>query len=81
MLLCIDAEGYNIPYTYCSKTGGCKSTIYNFMVTQNLRESITKYDSVFMNSDVSGDVPLCLEMEIDVSYQETFERRCKMNVA
>ena len=51
------------------------------MVTQNLRESIIKYESVFMNSDFSDHVPICLEMQIDVSYHESFERKCKMNVA
>ena len=67
MFLCIDAECSNIPYTYCSKSNGCKSTIDHFMVTQNLRESIIKYESVFMNSDFSDHVPICLEMQIDVS--------------
>ena len=28
--LCIDVECFNIPYTYCSKSNGCKSTIYHF---------------------------------------------------
>ena len=79
--LCIDAECSNIPYTYCSKSNGCKSTIYHFMVTQNLRESIIKYESVFMNSDFSDHVPICLEMQIDVSYHESFEHKCKTNVA
>ena len=51
------------------------------MVTQNLRESIIKYESVFMNSNLSGHVPLFLEMPIVVSYHETFERKCKTNVA
>ena len=77
MFLCIDAECSNIPYTYCSTSNGCKSTIYNFMVTQNLRESIFKYESVFMNSDFFYHVPLCLEMQVDVSYHETFELKCK----
>ena len=81
MILCIDAECSNIPYTYCSKSNGCKSTIYHFMVTQNLRESIIKYESVFMNSDFSDHVPICLEMQIDVSYHESFEHKCKTNVA
>ena len=40
MFLCIDAECSNIPYTYCSKSSGCKSTIDHFMVTQNLHESV-----------------------------------------
>ena len=44
MFLCIDAECSNIPYTYCSKCNGCKSTIDHFMVTQNLCESIIKYE-------------------------------------
>ena len=75
MFLCIGAECSNIPYTYC------KSTIDHFMVTQNLRESIIKYESVFMNSNFSDHVPICLEMQIDVSYHEAFERKCKTNVA
>ena len=81
MSLCIDAECSNIPYTYCSKTNGCKLTIYHFTLTQNFRESVIKYESVFMNSDFSDHVPLCLEMQIDVSCHETFERKCKTNVA
>ena len=81
MLLCIDAECSNIPYTYCSKSNGCKSAIVHCMVTQNLRESIIKYESVFMNSDFSDHVPFCLEMQIDLSYHESFERKCKTNVA
>ena len=67
MFLCIDAECTNIP-----KSNGCKSTVDHIMVTLNLRESIIKYESVFMNSDFSDHVPLCLEMQIDVSYHETF---------
>ena len=51
------------------------------MVTQNLRESLIKYESVFMNSDFSDHVPLCLETQIDVSYHGSFERKCKNNVA
>ena len=34
-----------------------------------------------MKSDFSDHVPLCLEMEIYVLYYETFERKCKTNVA
>ena len=81
MFLCIDAECSNIPYTYCSKSNGCKSTIDHFMVIQNLHESIIKYESVFMKSDFSDHVPICLDMQIDVSYHESFERKCKTNVA
>ena len=51
------------------------------MVTQNWRESIIKYESVFMKSEFFYHVPLCLEMEIYVPYHETFERKCKTNVA
>ena len=79
--LCINAESSNTPYTYCSKSNGCKSTIDHFIVTQNLCESVVKYESVFMNSDFSDHVPLCLEIQIDVSYHETFEPKCKINVA
>ena len=74
MFLCIDADCCNIPYTYCSKSNGCRSTIYHFMVTHNLRESIIKYESVFMNSICSDHVPICLEMQIDMSYHESFKR-------
>ena len=42
------------------------------MVTQYLRESIIKYESVFMNSDFCDHVPVCIEMQIYVSYHETF---------
>ena len=52
-LLCIDVECTNIPYIYCSKANACKSTLYDFMITQNLREYIIKYESGSMNSDFS----------------------------
>ena len=50
-VLCIDTECSNIHYTYCSNRNGCKSTIDHSTVTTNLRDSINKYESVFMNSD------------------------------
>ena len=52
----------------------------NFMVTQNLRESIIKYESVFINSDFSDHIPLCLELQIDFSCHKTSARKCKTNV-
>ena len=35
-ILCIDAECSKIPYTYCTKSNGCKSTLDYIMVTQNI---------------------------------------------
>ena len=51
------------------------------MVTQNLRESIIKYETVLMNSDFSVHVPLRFEMEIEVSYQEHMKEKLQSNVA
>ena len=53
-------------FQYTSKSNGCKSTIDHFMVTLSL---------------INYHVPLCLDMEIYVSYHETFDHKCKTNVA
>ena len=38
------------------------------MVSQNIGDAIAKYESVFMNSNFSDHLPICLEMLINVAY-------------
>ena len=79
--LCIKSDCADVLFTFCSKSNGSKSSIDHLIVSQNLCEYINKYEAMFMNSDFSDHVPICLELNINVLHLQTKLRIQKTNVA
>ena len=79
--LCIKSDCADVPFTFCSKSNGSKSSIDHLIVSQNLCEYINKYEAMFMNSDFSDHVPIRLELNINVLHLQTKLRIQKTNVA
>ena len=79
--LCIKSDCADVPFTFCSKSNGSKSSIEHLIVSQNVCEYINKYEAMFMNSDFSDHVPIRLELNINVLHLQTKLRIQKTNVA
>ena len=64
--LCINSNVANVPYTRtCNQTF---STIDHCIVSDNLRNNILRYESMFMHNNFSDHLPLYLELELELSY-------------
>ena len=61
-----------VPYTY--HNANSYSTIDHFLLTKNLIQYVTKYESLFLVDDFSDHVPLKLELNININYFEEVPR-------
>ena len=74
-----------VPYTYsCPRTDGnppSTSIIDHFLISPNLKSSITSYEACTIYSNCSDHVPLVLSLDIDIEFHKTYEREFKPTVA
>ena len=61
-----------VPYTYHYNKS--YSTIDHFLVTKNISQYITRYESLFMLDDFSDHVPLRLELNVNINCFKTIPR-------
>lgn len=64
--LCLNFEDARVPYTFHNDNSN--STIDHFLVTKNLTQYITRYESLFSVDDFSDHVPLKLELNVNINY-------------
>ena len=64
--LCLNFEDARVPYTF--HNANSNSTIDHFLVTKNLTQYITRYESLFSVDDFSDHVPLKLELNVNINY-------------
>ena len=55
----------NVPYTFHNNNS--LSTLDHFLVTKNISQYITRYESLFMIDDFSDHVPLRLELNVNIA--------------
>ena len=81
----LDLDIANVPYTYeSSRQIGVPpsiSKIDHFLISPNLINSVSCYESIFLHNNFSDHIPLMLKLNIDVKFHETYEREFKPSVA
>ena len=81
----LDLDIANVPYTYeSSRQIGVPpsiSKIYHFLISPNLINSVSCYESIFLHNNFSDHIPLMLKLNIHVKFHETYEREFKPSVA
>ena len=74
----------NVPYTFaCQKPDGSysTSTIDHFLMTPNLKNTVTCYEAHTMYNNCSDHVPLVLSLDINIEFHKTYKREFKSSVA
>ena len=70
--LCLNFDDAKVPYTFHNNNS--YSIIDHFLVTKNLTQYITRYESLFMVDDFSDHVPLKLELNVNIKYFKEIPR-------
>ena len=73
----------NVPYTYWNQrvTPPTTSTVDHFLLSPNLANIVTQYETVFQHNDFSDHFPVMLTLNINVKYQKTYKKEFKPSVA
>ena len=66
MHFCINSNAANVPYT--RSLNQTFSTIDHCIVSDNLRNNIHRYETMFIHGNFSDHLPLYLELELELSY-------------
>ena len=83
--LCLNFDDARVPYTY--HNANSYSLIDHFLVTKNLTQYITRYETLDCIDDFSDHVPLKLELNVNINYfkeipksfaQSTAWHKCSM---
>ena len=81
----LDLNIANVPYTHeSSRQDGwppTTSTIDHFLISPNLKNTVSCYETMFLHNNFSDHHPLMLKLNIDVKFHETYEREFKPGVA
>ena len=72
LFLCLNFEDAIVPYTFHNDNSN--STIDHFLVTKNITQYITRYESLFSVDDFSDHVPLKLELNVNINYFKEIPR-------
>ena len=68
----LDFQDAKVPYTF--HNANSTSTIDHFLITKNLDQYISKYESLFLVNDFSDHVPLILELDINIAHFKEIPR-------
>ena len=83
--LCLNFDDARVPYTFHNTNSN--SIIDHFLVTKNLTQYITRYETLDFIDDFSDHVPLKLELNVNINYfkeipksfaQSTAWHKCSM---
>ena len=79
----LDKDIANVPYTYWNQrvTPPTTSTVDHFLLSPNLANIVTQYETVFQHNDFSDHFPVMLTLNINVKYQKTYKKEFKPSVA
>ena len=79
----LDNDIANVPYTYWNQrvTPPTTSTVDHFLLSPNLTNTVTQYETVFQHNDFSDHFPVMLTLNINVNYQKTYKKEFKPSVA
>ena len=85
LLNALDLDLADVPYTYDNfkqkDVPHMTSTIDHFLISPNLKDSITSYNAEFLGNNFSDHTPIKLSLKAEVKFHETINRRFKPNVA
>ena len=85
LLNALDLDIADVPYTYDNfkqkDVPHMTSTIDHFLISPNLKDSITSYSAVFLANNFSDHTPIKLSLKAEVKYHEAINRRFKPHVA
>ena len=79
----LDMDIANVSYTYWNQrvTPPTTSTVDHFLLSPNLTNTVTQYETVFQHNDFSDHFPVMLTLNINVNYQKTYKKEFKPSVA
>ena len=77
--LCLNFDDAIVPYTF--HNANSNSTIDHFLLTKNLTQYITRYESLFIVDDFSDHVPLKLELNVNINYFKEIPRSFTQSTA
>ena len=66
--LCVNSPVSNVSHTYVNYATGSKSLIDHFIVSDNVVEGMTRYESCFSGINLSDHLPLMIELKIDSAF-------------